>query len=141
MTCGNEKSVGIVGIGSFVPEKILTNKDLEKMVDTTDEWISERTGIKERHIVDVGMNTSDIATAAAQRALKDAGLTADDIDLIVVATATPDMLFPSTACLVQNNLRACKAAAYDLAAGCSGFMYSIVTPASSSKPAFTSTCW
>ena len=127
MTQGTEKAVGIIGIGSFVPEKILTNKDLEKIVDTNDEWISERTGIKVRHIVADGENTSDIAAKAAERALKDAGLTADDIDLIVVATATPDMLFPSTACLVQNQLKAAKAAAYDLAAGCSGFMYAIVT--------------
>ena len=127
MTQGTEKAVGIIGIGSFVPEKILTNKDLEKIVDTNDEWISERTGIKVRHIVAEGENTSDIAAKAAERALKDAGLTADDIDLIVVATATPDMLFPATACLVQNKLKAGKAAAYDLAAGCSGFMYAIVT--------------
>ena len=127
MTQGTEKAVGIIGIGSFVPEKILTNKDLEKIVDTNDEWISERTGIKVRHIVADGENTSDIAAKAAERALKDAGLTADDIDLIVVATATPDMLFPATACLVQNKLKAGKAAAYDLAAGCSGFMYAIVT--------------
>ena len=127
MTQGTEKAVGIIGIGSFVPEKILTNKDLEKIVDTNDEWISERTGIKVRHIVAEGENTSDIAAKAAEKALIDAGLTADDIDLIVVATATPDMLFPSTACLVQNKLKAGKAAAYDLAAGCSGFMYAIVT--------------
>ena len=127
MTQGTEKAVGIIGIGSFVPEKILTNKDLEKIVDTNDEWISERTGIKVRHIVADGENTSDIAAKAAERALKDAGLTVDDIDLIVVATATPDMLFPATACLVQNKLKAGKAAAYDLAAGCSGFMYAIVT--------------
>ena len=127
MTQGTEKAVGIIGIGSFVPEKILTNKDIEKIVDTNDEWISERTGIKVRHIVADGENTSDIAAKAAERALKDAGLTADDIDLIVVATATPDMLFPATACLVQNKLKAGKAAAYDLAAGCSGFMYAIVT--------------
>ena len=127
MTQGTEKAVGIIGIGSFAPEKILTNKDLEQIVDTSDEWISERTGIKVRHIVADGENTSDIAAKAAERALKDAGLTADDIDLIVVATATPDMLFPSTACLVQNKLKAAKAAAYDLAAGCSGFMYAIVT--------------
>ena len=127
MTQRTEKAVGIIGIGSFAPDKILTNKDLEKIVDTNDQWISERTGIKVRHIVADGESTSDIATKAAEKALIDAGLTADDIDLIVVATATPDMLFPSTACLVQNNLKAGKAAAYDLAAGCSGFMYAIVT--------------
>lgn len=127
MTTGIERAVGIIGIGSYVPEQILTNKDLEKMVDTTDEWISDRTGIKERHIVGEGECTSDMATKAAQRALEDAGLTADEIDLIVVATASPDMFFPSTACLVQNNLGANKAAAYDLSAGCSGFMYSLAT--------------
>ncbi len=127
MTARSEKSVGILGIGSYVPKKILTNKDLEKIVDTTDEWISDRTGIKERHIVSEGENTSDLATWAAERALMDAHLTADDIDLVIVATATPDMFFPSTACLVQNNLKASKAAAYDLSAGCSGFMYSIAT--------------
>jgi len=127
VTTGIDTAVGIIGIGSYVPEKILTNKDLEKIVDTTDEWIAERTGIKCRHIVSEGENTSDLATWAGERALKDAGLTAADIDLVIVATATPDMFFPSTACLVQHNLKAAKAAAYDLSAGCSGFMYSIAT--------------
>lgn len=127
MTTKNEKSVGIIGIGSYVPARAVTNKDMEAIVETSDEWISERTGIKCRHFVADDEHTSDIATRAAERALKDANLTADDIDLIVVATATPDMLFPSTACLVQHNLNASKAAAYDLSAGCSGFMYSIAT--------------
>ena len=127
MTTKNEKAVGIIGIGSYVPARAVTNKDMEAIVETSDEWISERTGIKCRHFVADDEHTSDIATRAAERALKDANLTADDIDLIVVATATPDMLFPSTACLVQHNLNASKAAAYDLSAGCSGFMYSIAT--------------
>ena len=127
MTTKNDKAVGIIGIGSYVPARAVTNKDMEAIVETSDEWISERTGIKCRHFVADDEHTSDIATRAAERALKDANLTADDIDLIVVATATPDMLFPSTACLVQHNLNASKAAAYDLSAGCSGFMYSIAT--------------
>ena len=127
MTTKNDKAVGIIGIGSYVPARAVTNKDMEAIVETSDEWISERTGIKCRHFVADDEHTSDIATRAAERALKDANLTADDIDLIVVATATPDMLFPSTACLVQHNLNAGKAAAYDLSAGCSGFMYSIAT--------------
>lgn len=122
----NEKAVGIIGIGTYVPEKVVTNKDLEKIVDTDDEWIVERTGIKERRIAEEGMATSDLATRAAQNALLDAGMTADEIDLIIVATATPDMFFPSVACLVQNNLKASKAAAFDLAAGCSGFVYGLV---------------
>ena len=127
MTTKIDRAVGIVGIGSYVPAKSVTNKDMEAIVETSDEWISDRTGIKCRHFVAENEHTSDLATKAAARALKDANLTPDDIDLIVVATATPDMLFPSTACLVQHNLNATKAAAYDLSAGCSGFMYSIAT--------------
>ena len=127
MTTKIDRAVGIVGIGSYVPAKTVTNKDMEAIVETSDEWISDRTGIKCRHFVADNEHTSDLATKAAERALKDANLTPDDIDLIVVATATPDMLFPSTACLVQHNLNASKAAAYDLSAGCSGFMYSIAT--------------
>lgn len=121
------KSVGIIGIGSYVPEKIVTNKDLEKIVETSDEWIVSRTGIKQRHVVEPGVATSDLATYAAEKALLDAGVTADEIDLIIVATATPDMLFPSTACLVQDKIKASKAAAFDLSAGCSGFAYGLVT--------------
>ncbi|HWR38669.1 MAG TPA: beta-ketoacyl-ACP synthase III [Patescibacteria group bacterium] len=119
------KSVGIIGLGTYVPEKILTNKDLEKIVDTTDEWIVERTGIRERRIASDTEATSDLATRAAQNALADAGVSASEIDLIIVATATPDMFFPSTACLVQANLQAVNAAAFDLAAGCSGFVYGL----------------
>ncbi|SFL87788.1 beta-ketoacyl-ACP synthase III [Pelosinus propionicus] len=121
------KGVGIIGIGSFAPEKIVTNKDLEKVVETSDEWIVSRTGIKQRHVVETGVATSSLAALAAERALVDAGVTADEIDLIIVATATPDMLFPSTACLVQDKIKASKAAAFDLSAGCSGFAYGLVT--------------
>lgn len=121
------KGVGIIGIGSYAPEKIVTNQDLEKIVETSDEWIVSRTGIKQRHIVEPGVATSSLAALAAERALLDAGVTADEIDLIIVATATPDMLFPSTACLVQDKIKASKAAAFDLSAGCSGFAYGLVT--------------
>jgi 3-oxoacyl-[acyl-carrier-protein] synthase-3 len=125
----NEMGVGILGLGTYVPEKILTNHDLEKMVDTSDEWIVERTGIRERRVVDPSMATSDLATRAAEKALAEAKTAPEEIDLIIVATATPDMFFPSTACLVQANLKAVNAAAFDLAAGCSGFMYGINTGA------------
>jgi 3-oxoacyl-[acyl-carrier-protein] synthase III len=121
------KAVGIIGIGTYVPEKIMTNKDLESIVETSDEWIVDRTGIRERRIVAPDMATSDLASRAAQKALEDAGVTAEEIDLIIVATATPDMSFPSTACLVQANIKATNAAAFDLAAGCSGFVYAMVT--------------
>ncbi len=120
-----EKFVGILGIGSYVPEKVLTNKDIEKMMDTSDEWIVERTGIRERRIAAEGQATSDLATTAALRALEDARINADELDLIIVATVTPDMAFPSVACLVQNNIKATKAAAFDITAVCSGFVYGI----------------
>ncbi|SMC67244.1 beta-ketoacyl-ACP synthase III [Sporomusa malonica] len=123
----NTKAVGIIGIGTYMPEKIMTNKDLESIVETSDEWIVERTGIRERRIAEPGMATSDLASRAAQRALDDAGVMAEEIDLIIVATATPDMLFPSVACLVQANIKATNAAAFDLSAGCSGFVYGMVT--------------
>jgi len=115
----------ITGTGSAVPEKVLTNADLEKLVDTTDEWITSRTGIKERRIATEGEFTSTFATAAAEKALAMAGVSADELDLIVVATVTPDFPFPSTACLVQNNLKAKKAAAFDVSAACSGFLFAI----------------
>lgn len=120
-------NVAIIGTGTYVPEKIMTNKDLENIVETSDEWIVSRTGIRERRIASPDMATSDLATRAAEKALIDAGITADELDLIIVATATPDMYFPSTACLVQANLKASNAAAFDLAAGCSGFVYGLVT--------------
>ena len=121
------KAVGIIGIGTYLPEKIVTNKDLESIVETSDEWIVDRTGIRERRIAASDIATSDLASRAAQRALDDAGVTAEEIDLIIVASATPDMFFPSTACLVQANIKATNAAAFDLAAGCSGFVYAMVT--------------
>ncbi len=123
----DHKAVGIIGIGTYVPEKIMTNKDLEKIVETSDEWIVERTGIRERRIAAPDMATSDLASRAALKALADAGVAAEEIDLIIVATATPDMFFPSVACLVQANIKATKAAAFDLAAGCSGFVYGMIT--------------
>jgi len=115
----------ITGTGAAVPEKVLTNADLEKLVDTTDEWITTRTGIKERRVASDGEFTSTFATAAAEKALAMAGVSADELDLIVVATVTPDFPFPSTACLVQKNLNAKKAAAFDISAACSGFLFAI----------------
>ncbi len=115
----------IVGMGAYVPERVLTNADLEKLVDTTDEWITTRTGIKERRLAAAGEFTSDIATRAAERALKNANVTPDQIDMIIVATITPDMLFPSTACLVQQKIGARRAAAFDIEAACSGFIYAL----------------
>ncbi len=119
------QTCSITGVGSYVPEKILTNADLEKMVETTDEWITTRTGIKERRIAAADEFTSDLATRAAERAMKAAGVTAAQIDLIIVATLTPDMQFPSTACLVQRKIGALRAAAFDIEAACSGFIYAL----------------
>ena len=121
--------VGILGTGAYVPDRILTNKDLEQMVDTSDEWIVARTGIRERRIADPEIASSDMGTIAAERALVNAGLTAKDIDLIIVATVTPDMNFPSTACIIQHNLKAVRAAAFDIEAACSGFIYSMTIAA------------
>ncbi len=121
----NLRPVGILGVGHYAPEKILTNKDLEKMVNTTDEWITERTGIKERHIAAPGENTSDMAVAAARRALEHAGVKPEEIDLIVMCTLSGDYPFPATGCLVQDKLGAVNAGAFDLAAGCSGFIYGL----------------
>ncbi len=115
----------ILGIGAYSPEKVLTNHDLEKMVDTSDEWIVERTGISERHIAADDEASSDLATQAGRRAIADAGLTADDIDLLICASVTGDMPFPATACFVQANLGLKNAAAFDIAAGCTGFLYGL----------------
>lgn len=120
-----EIGVGILGTGHYAPEKILTNHDLEKFVETTDEWIVERTGISQRHVVEEAVATSDIAVKAAEIALKNAGVSAADIELIIVATLTPDMIFPSAACVVQHKLNASRAAAFDLSAACSGFVYAL----------------
>ena len=119
----------ISSLATYVPPRVLTNADLERMVDTSDEWILQRTGIRERHIVDAGVATSDLAAEAARKAIERAGLTPDDIDFIVVGTTTPDMLFPSTACLVQERLGANHAWGYDLFAACSGFTYALTTAA------------
>lgn len=115
----------ILSTGSYVPEKILTNFDLEKMVDTSDEWITERTGIKERRIASPEQATSDLAYEASLKALKNAGLKADDIDLIVLATVTPDMLVPSAACILQMKLGASNAVAFDINGACTGFVYAL----------------
>lgn len=119
------RKVGIIGLGEYLPEKILTNADLEKMVDTSDEWITTRTGIKERHVVAAGQATSDLAFNAAVRALENAKLKAEDLDLIVVATITGDMPFPSVSALVQDKLGAKNAVCFDIAAACAGFLYGI----------------
>lgn len=117
----------IAGTGSYLPEKILTNADLERMVDTTDEWIVSRTGIRERHIAAEGEFTSDLALQSARRAIQAAGIDADDIDLIIVATTTPDRIFPSTACLLQDKLGVSNCPAFDIQAVCSGFVYALAT--------------
>ncbi|MDD5496145.1 MAG: ketoacyl-ACP synthase III [Candidatus Omnitrophica bacterium] len=119
------KRVGILGLGAYLPEKVLTNKELERMVDTTDEWITTRTGIKERRIARKDEATSDMAAEAGRRALKAAGLNIEDIDLIIVATITPDMFFPATACLVQDKLGAKRVPAFDVSVACSGFIYGL----------------
>ncbi|MER3475216.1 MAG: 3-oxoacyl-ACP synthase, partial [Armatimonadota bacterium] len=116
---------GIVGVGVGIPEMVLTNHDLEQRIDTSDEWIVTRTGIRERRIAPPHVATSDLAAQAAEQALRNAGKSAQDVDLIVVATATPDMPWPSTACLVQAKISASRAAAFDLNAVCSGFVYAL----------------
>ncbi|MEK4064731.1 MULTISPECIES: beta-ketoacyl-ACP synthase III [Paenibacillus] len=121
------RPVGIIGTGKYVPEKILTNSDLEKIVETNDEWIVSRTGIRERHIAAPHEATSDLAYEAALKALESAGMKAEDLDLIIIATVTPDSSFPSTACILQDKLGAKGAAAFDLSAACSGFVYSLAT--------------
>lgn len=117
----------IAGTGSYLPEKVLTNADLEHMVDTTDEWIFSRTGIRERHIVADNEFTSDLALQAAYKAIESAGIKADDIDLIIVATTTPDKIFPSTACILQRKLGVSGCPAFDVQAVCSGFVYALAT--------------
>lgn len=119
--------VGVIGLGHYVPEKVLTNSDLEKMVDTNDEWIRTMTGIEERRIAADDMDTSDMAFHAAQNALEEGNIKAAEIDLILVATVTPDTPFPSVSCMLQDRLGATKAAAMDISAACSGFMYGMIT--------------
>ncbi len=115
----------IAGTGSYLPEKVLTNHDLEKMVDTSHEWIVERTGIEKRHIAAEGQSTCDLGEIAAKRAMEMAGVSADDIDLVIFATTTPDLIFPSTACLLQKKLGIAGGAAFDVQAVCTGFIYAL----------------
>jgi len=117
--------VGVIGIGSYVPERILTNHELEQMVDTSDEWIKTRTGIAERRLADDGETTSDLAYEASKLALEDAGLDVKDIDLIIVATASPDMIFPSTSCILQQRLGLKNVPAFDVSAACAGFVFGL----------------
>jgi 3-oxoacyl-[acyl-carrier-protein] synthase-3 len=115
----------ISSLGTYLPPRVLTNKDFEKMVETTDEWIVERTGIRTRHVVENGMALSDMAAAAAKLCLEKRGIPATDVEVIIVATVTPDMMFPATACLVQNKIGAVGAWGFDLSAACSGFLYAL----------------
>ncbi|MDM5213755.1 beta-ketoacyl-ACP synthase III [Peribacillus sp. NJ4] len=120
-------NAGILGLGRYLPDKIVTNADLEKIMDTSDEWIRTRTGIEERRIANDDIDTSDMAYEAAKAALKNAEISAEEIDLILVATVTPDQSFPSVACMIQEKLGAMKAAAMDVSAACAGFMYAMIT--------------
>ena len=119
--------IRVTGVGSYLPSRILTNEDLSRMVDTNDEWVKARTGISQRHIADDGQFTSDLGAEAAKAALNAAGLTADDIDLLVCATATPDYTFPSTATIIQNKIGMRQGAAFDVGAVCSGFVFALAT--------------
>lgn len=126
MTTDRTRGAGIAGLGVYVPPKVLTNDYFAEFLDTSDEWITQMTGIKERHCTEPDVVTSDLGARAATRALEQAGIGPEDVDMILVATATPDMMFPSTACLVQAKIGAMKAFAYDVGAGCSGFIYGLV---------------
>ena len=117
-----KRTVSIIGTGSYLPEKALTNAELEKMVETSDDWITSRTGIRERRIAAEGEFTSDLAANAAKAAIENAGINAEEIDLIIVASITPDMFMPSTACIVQTKIGAKRAACFDISAACSGFL-------------------
>ncbi len=121
------RSVGFIGLGKYLPEKVLTNHDLERMVETSDEWITTRTGIRERHVVSNGMVTSDLGARASEAALSQARLKPEEVELIIVATITPDMPFPATSCLLQEKIGAKRAACFDLSAACSGFIHALVT--------------
>ncbi len=123
----NGRPTTIASLATYVPPRVLTNAELETMIDTSDEWILQRTGIRERHIVDPGVATSDLGTAAALKAIANAGLTPDDIGVIIVGTVTPDMMFPSTACIIQHKIGAHHAWGFDLSAACSAFTYSLTT--------------
>ncbi len=123
----NKIHAKLIGFGKYLPEKILTNADFEKMVDTSDEWITKRVGVKERHISETDVFASDLATKAAENALKNAGMDAKDLDLIISASVSPDMYTPSVACLVQKNIGASSAAAFDVNAACPGFIFALTT--------------
>jgi 3-oxoacyl-[acyl-carrier-protein] synthase-3 len=125
----NLRRAKITSVSHYLPERRVTNKDFEKSLDTSDEWIFERTGIRERRFVEKGVGTSDLAAEAARRTLANRGVQASEVDLIIVATVTPDMLFPSTACLVQNKIGATNAWGFDLSGACSGFIYALATGA------------
>ncbi|SFR01175.1 3-oxoacyl-[acyl-carrier-protein] synthase-3 [Desulfoscipio geothermicus DSM 3669] len=120
---------GIVGVGTYAPERVLTNADIQQIVDTSDEWIRTRTGILERRLASADEATSDLALTASRRALDDAGVRPEELDLVIAATNTPDMLFPATACLLQDRLGAANAGAFDLLAGCTGFIYGVAVGA------------
>src|SRR5450755_1942983 len=126
---GKRIAAKITGVAGYLPPRVVTNFDLEKRIDTTDEWIRTRTGIRERHYVDEGMAASHLATEAAKKLLTQKGVAAEEIELIIVATVTPDMMFPSTACLVQTRLGAKRAWGFDLSAACSGFAYALTVGA------------
>lgn len=126
-------SAGILGTGHYAPERLLTNFDLEKLVDTTDEWIRTRTGVETRHLAAASENTSDLCVKAGCKALEAAGLTAEDIDFVMVATASPDYVVPSTACLVQDKMGMKRAGGMDISAGCSGYIYAVATAAAMVK--------
>ena len=121
----SNKTVSIIGTGSYVPDKVITNHDLSKIMDTSDEWIFSRTGMKERRICSSDQATSDLAAIAAKKAIEDASILPMEIDLIIVATLSPDMFFPSTACFVQEKIKAHNAFCYDIGAACSGFLYAM----------------
>jgi 3-oxoacyl-[acyl-carrier-protein] synthase III len=123
------RTAKVASLQTYVPPRVLTNADLEKMVDTSDEWILQRTGIRERHLVEPGVATSDLAKEAAEKAMRQAGITAMDVDMIIVATTTADTIFPSTACLLQDKIGAKRAWGFDLGAACSGFTYALTTAA------------
>jgi 3-oxoacyl-[acyl-carrier-protein] synthase-3 len=125
----SQRRARITSLGTFVPEKVLTNADLAKIVDTSDEWVRTRTGIERRHVVEPGTPTSELAVSAAREALRRRGIGPEELDLIVVATVTPDMLFPATACIVQDKLGAARAWGFDVSAACSGFLYALTVGA------------
>jgi 3-oxoacyl-[acyl-carrier-protein] synthase III len=120
-----ERRACITALGTYVPERVMTNRDLEKIVDTSDEWIRSRTGIEQRHVVEPGTPTSELCVRAAQACLERRGLSPAELDLIIVATVTPDMIFPATACIVQDKLKAARAWGFDISAACSGFLYAL----------------